>query len=65
MKRKQFMFKGIGKKRQVGKNTMINYHEYKKIDKDTQSVCSFGAIEVDISVPEHTKQYFYEMTPIF
>jgi hypothetical protein len=27
--------------------------------------CMFGALEVDIEVPEELKDYFSEMTPIF
>ena len=49
----------------TGKYNRIESYDLKKLEEDILNDKIFGFLKVDIETPEHLKEYFSEMTPIF
>ena len=56
---------GISLKMPTGKYIRIPTYSLQKLKFDVMNDKFFGFVECDISVPDHLKSYFEEMTPIF
>jgi len=55
----------IAQEMPTGKHTHITSYNLKQLNQDILNDKLFGFIQVDIETPEHLKDYFSEMTPIF
>jgi len=49
----------------TGKHEHIKNYDLSKLEQDILNDKLFGFVQVDIETPEHLKEYFKEMTPIF
>ena len=47
------------------KHEHINKYNLSQLEQDILNDKLFGFVQVDIETPEHLKEYFKEMTPIF
>ena len=49
----------------TGKQEHIKQYNLSQLEQDILNDKLFGFVQVDIETPEHLKEYFKEMTPIF
>ena len=55
----------ISQKMPTGKHNHIKTYDLQKLEQDILNDVLFGFVQVDIETPDHLKEYFSEMTPIF
>ncbi len=55
----------IAQEMPTGQHEHVNDYDLNKLKDDILNDTLFGFIQVDIETPEHSKQKFAEMTPIF
>ena len=55
----------ISQKLPTGKHNHIEKYDLQQLEQDILNDKLFGFVQVDIETPEHLKEYFLEMTPIF
>jgi hypothetical protein len=55
----------ISQKMPTGKHNHIKNYDLQQLEQDILNDKLFGFVQVDIETPDHLKEYFSEMTPIF
>ena len=55
----------ISQKMPTGKHNHIKNYDLQQLEQDIINDKLFGFVQVDIETPDHLKEYFSEMTPIF
>jgi hypothetical protein len=49
----------------TGKHNHINNYDLQQLEQDILNDKLFGFVQLDIETPDHLKEFFSEMTPIF